>query len=200
MLRTGRKRNAGQRSSRLLLNRQRANSLLKDVKVFETMRSQHFFQIIAGGALLLLGIVFSDIPTMIMSQGWPATEGKIDKSRIVGTGIRGWDGEVFVETKAYVSYRYIVNGTSYTSSVVNSIKSPFSLYPRSYATRYPAGKDVTVYYNPKDPSEAVLEPGFIDPFKAFDVFSYLFFGAGIYSIYRGISSMQRKHVRAMMNS
>jgi hypothetical protein len=66
------------------------------------------------------------------------------------------------------------------------------LYPRSYASKYPVGKDVTVYYNPKDPSEAVLEPGFVDTFKAFDVFSYIFFGVGIYYIYRGISSIQRK--------
>jgi hypothetical protein len=127
---------------------------------------------------------------MIRSKRWPAIEGTIVKSRLVGTAVRGWDGDYFVETNVNINYRYSVNGSVYFSSRVNSIKSPFNEYPRNYADRYPLGKDVIVYYNPKNPSDAVLEPGFVISLKAFDIFSYLLFGLGFSYAYRGISRIR----------
>jgi hypothetical protein len=162
------------------------------LKVFDNLRAHPFLHFVAGAAFLLLGIAISDIPTMIESAQWPTTEGTIVKSRLVGTSVRGWDGDYFTETNAHIQYQYRVNGISYSSSAVNSIKSPFPLYSSSYVSRYPLGEDVIVYYNPKNPSEAVLEPGVLDIFKAFDIFSYLLFGAGIYYIYLGISRNQKE--------
>jgi hypothetical protein len=143
--------------------------------------------VVAGSALLILAIFLSDIPTMIMSRGWPTTGGIIVTSRLVGTSVREWSGNYYKEEHAYIRYRYAVDGTAYSSSAVNSINLPFSWYPRRYASRYPVGTQVSVYFNQKDPVKAVLEPGFVDVWKAFDVFSYLCFAAGIYFIFRGVS-------------
>lgn len=60
------------------------------------------------------------------------------------------------------------------------------MYPPSYANRYPAGKVATVFYNPKDPSEAVLEPGFVDTLRTFDVISFSPLVSGIYFVLLGI--------------
>ena len=71
-------------------------------------------------------------------------------------------------------------------------------YPASVASRYPVGKDVVVYYNPKDPADAVLEPGYVGLFKPFDVFSYLIFGVGLYFIYLGILEIKKSRDKKQM--
>ena len=159
----------------------------KEPNVFPNLRGNPFLRLVVGGAIFVLGIFFSDIPTMIMSKEWPATEGNIVTCRLVGTSVREWTGDLYTETNVFIRYEYVVNGISYSSSAVNSINSPFFLYPPSYASRYPVGEHVRVYYNPKDPSEAVLEPGFVDILKAFDIISILFLCVGIYFIFHGIS-------------
>jgi hypothetical protein len=158
----------------------------KEMIVSGNVRGRKFLRLIVGAALFFLGILLTDIPTMIISQGWPTTEGNIRVCRLVGTSFKEYDGDIHTETKVYISYQYTVNGIPYSSSRVNSIKSPFSMYPPSYASRYPAGKDVTVFYNPKDPSEAVLEPGFVDTLKTFDVISLSILVTGIYFVLLGI--------------
>jgi hypothetical protein len=163
----------------------------KILKDFENLTGHPYMRLVAGGAIFVLGIGISDIPTMIMSRGWPATGGKIITCRLVGTAVREWSGNYYIETNVFIKYQYLANGILYSSSAVNSISSPFSLYQASYASRYPVGKHVIVYYNPKNPSKAVLEPGFVNIFKAFDVFSDLLFGLGIYFIFLGITTKKK---------
>jgi hypothetical protein len=159
------------------------------LSLFEFIRSKPLLSLIIGGVMFVIGILFSDIPRMIVSQGWPTTDGTIISNRLMGHKFKQYVGEDYSHFDVYIRYQYSVNGISHSSLSVNSIDSPF--YPASIASRYPVGKDVIVYYNPKDPSEAVLEPGFVDIFKAFDVFSELFFGAGIYFIFIGISRIKK---------
>jgi hypothetical protein len=42
---------------------------------------------------------------------------------------------------------------------VGGNRSPFKDTVKAAAERYPVGRTVKVYYNPSNPSEAVLEPG-----------------------------------------
>jgi len=68
--------------------------------------------------------------------------------------------------KAEIVYEYVVNGRQYQSDNWRLGTKRFRLsYPtvaQRAVARYPEGKSVTVFYNPGDPCDALLEPGTID--------------------------------------
>ena len=48
-----------------------------------------------------------------------------------------------------------------------------------------------MHYSPNDPSEAVLEPGIVLSFQAFDIDPYILVGAGMYLIVLGILGLNK---------
>jgi len=59
-----------------------------------------------------------------------------------------------------IEYDFTVDGKSYRSDEV-TFNHNYSLdeeFAQSYISKYPVGKQVTVYYDPHDPSFSVLEP------------------------------------------
>lgn len=85
------------------------------------------------------------------TAAWPSTPGVITEMRITET--RGNDGGR--ETTAVVKYSYAVNGKTYQG---DRVKVEMATNPTD-AQRYPKGTQVTVFYNPKQPGDAVLEQG-----------------------------------------
>jgi hypothetical protein len=62
--------------------------------------------------------------------------------------------------KADVAYRYKVRGRDYSSGVITLADISSSAgRAQGIVRRYPDGAPVTVYYNPVDPSDALLERG-----------------------------------------
>lgn len=91
------------------------------------------------------------------SQKWPTTEGVVTASKVAEMPrIR-----YVPPYQARVSYRYSVGKRRYISTALNFDGGGY--FSRSEAQRvvdrYPVGKQITVYYNPGDPTVAVLEPG-----------------------------------------
>jgi hypothetical protein len=91
------------------------------------------------------------------SPSWPTTTGVIEESRVIrmsnGDGVR-------------VVYSYSVDDVRYSSSNISykrleGARGEWLLpdTPRGIVSRYPVGKEVSVYYHPRDPRSAVLEPG-----------------------------------------
>ena len=88
---------------------------------------------------------------------WPSTQGVIQTATIrIDRTPRG-----DIQTPV-IFYSYQVNGRPYGSDRVSfHFGNVIALTPNaaSVVATYPEGAGVTVYYNPHDPSEAVLEPG-----------------------------------------
>ena len=63
------------------------------------------------------------------------------------------------ETK--LKYRYRVNSKKYHSDVISafSVLGISGTIPSQLLKKYPKGKSVKVYYSPKTPEKACLEPG-----------------------------------------
>ncbi len=91
------------------------------------------------------------------SQSWMPTTGKVLKSRVEVSG-----GD-YTHVKPRVIYEYDVNGQTYQNDIIKASDRILVIQTRgsreAYDTvdRYPEGAVVTVYYNPQNPSQAVLE-------------------------------------------
>ena len=109
---------------------------------------------------LSIGVIFIVIGAYLFLQDWETlswkeTEGVVNESRVLHLGVRRY--------VASVEYRYVVDGEMMQGTVVESgpdIPTYSSAAPpRRVVARYPVGKKVIVYFDPQDPSKAILEPG-----------------------------------------
>ena len=120
------------------------------------------------GAALACGYACIQVARALLASRWPTVEGEIAGTRLV----RRYDGDAQSADYDYVAYRYQVNGQPYRNdrvrfgpqvtpqSVVPAL-DPEPNSPRdtaALAARYPRGKPVRVYYNPRRPEESVLYP------------------------------------------
>jgi hypothetical protein len=95
------------------------------------------------------------------TRGWPAVAGRITYSgvsRELTTDGEGGGHELFAPQ---VRYTYPVDGEIRTGETIHVNREPFASRGRAerLARRYPEGAEVRVFYDPADPSRAVLEPG-----------------------------------------
>ena len=150
--------------------------------------------LIFGVLVIMIGLLLSDLPKMLESLGWPTTGGTILSHKLSRVKFKEFNGDFYTITVVYIRYGYAVNGISRESSALNSLSINSIVipsYPPSYANRYPVGKNVLVYYNPKNPAEAVLEPGLVDISKAFGGYSSLFLVVGVFFVIIGIWDIRK---------
>lgn len=112
------------------------------------------------GIFICIGIVFILMGSYSFVRDWKTmrwaeAEGVVMKSSVLHLGVR-----IYV---ASVEYEYFVNDRKMLGKVVESGPDiptySSATIPRRVINRYPAGKKVIVYFDPLDPSQAVLEPG-----------------------------------------
>lgn len=81
---------------------------------------------------------------------WPKTEGVITQS------FMNWDRNR--HHYADITYEFIVNGEKIRGFQISS--KDFNKSSEELLREYPKGKKVTVYYDPDDPVNSYLEPGY----------------------------------------
>jgi len=124
----------------------------------------------AGAITLYLGI--QSFNKARASTNWPEAEGKIISSSVEShtsekTGSsrdrsRSRGGTTTTTTyKAEVFYEYTVDGKTYNGNRVayGNVSTSSPSRARRIVDRYPEGKEISVYYQPDDPEECLLEPG-----------------------------------------
>jgi Protein of unknown function (DUF3592) len=91
---------------------------------------------------------------------WPQTEGTISHSAVLLQMQQAASSTNAATYKADVTYRYKVQGRDYSSERISlSDFSSSGGRAQGIVDRYADGATVAVYYNPANPSEAVLERG-----------------------------------------
>ncbi len=98
------------------------------------------------------------LTSQFRSASYPQTTGRIQHSqlRFEQGGRRS-----FSSYEVEVAYTYEVDGQAYQGKKYRftSTISQREEGPKRIVSELPAGKEVAVYYNPRDPAEAVLAPG-----------------------------------------
>ena len=148
---------------------------------------------------LAVGIVialfsYSSYRASVASESWPTATGRIVRSEIekqTRTSGEGADKKNTLKEYPKVSYQYQLEGKTYTSDNISFVSTG---HARQVVSRYPAGKSVSVSYNPDNPEQAVLIPGR----KKFDYVPYFFSG---FFVFFGVAlfSHWRKKTRVLLS-
>lgn len=116
------------------------------------IRSLFFFYLAFDGivfALMLYQVFASSV-----TRSWPTTTG-----RVLASKVSQKNNDVKYGPTPDVTYAYEIDGKKYKGKTIlrGGISSRGRKYSQEVVARYPKGAEVTVYYNPQNPSEACLE-------------------------------------------
>ena len=119
-----------------------------------------------GLLVTVIGIGFIIWGGMVVMEArsatnWPETQGTITSSRVIHTTSTSQTNKSKWYYRAEIKYGYEVDGLEYVSDRLDfgtyKHKYKSEVYPTGTKNRYPVGKSVTVYYDPIDPEQAVLD-------------------------------------------
>ena len=114
------------------------------------------------------------------SLSWPSAEGVISHSAMLLQMQQTSSSTNAATYKADVAYRYKVRGRDYSSGRITLLDfSSTAGRAQSIVNRYADGAPVTVYYNPVDPSDAVLERGGTSGIGVLYIIGAIFAAAGV---------------------
>jgi hypothetical protein len=104
----------------------------------------------------LLGLISYLTFRVRKAAHWPEGSARIIQSELVSQPAREQGQTAQATDAVLVAYEFNVDGTNYRNERVSiGLGTPIS--PRQTLDRYPLGAQVAVYYDPKNPQDAVLE-------------------------------------------
>ncbi len=108
----------------------------------------------AGWGLTLIARAYA-------SNSWVSTQGQIIRSNVITHRARGGPNNNAPSFSADVAYRYSVAGVVHTSDRIKFGMGSTSARSNAefWVNRYRAGTTTTVYHDPDNPAQAVLERG-----------------------------------------
>jgi len=104
---------------------------------------------------IFLGIIFSTGRKVAQASRWPSTAGTVMMSMIQwrASGNSSTSGANY----PVVMYSYQAMGQAYQGNKIAPGPEVGGMGAQKVVARYPMGTQVMVYYNPQNPSEALLE-------------------------------------------
>jgi len=114
------------------------------------------------------------------AKGWPVTGGRVLHSSVQASHRRDSKGRTSLVYEPAVVYEYLVDGQHFQSQRLsfNAVfGSSLPALAQRVVARFPPGSAVPVFYNPSNPSEAILE------------YSYSSFNAVLLVILLGVEVM-----------
>jgi hypothetical protein len=121
-----------------------------------------FVPAILAVVCLVIGLPFfffgrAELPKSRAAETWIETEGTMISSRVVESSYRDPDTGQWEYTESpELSFKYTAEGRTYEGYKLTPVNSSGGAPAKDIVDRYPAGAQVTVYYDPEDPSDAAL--------------------------------------------
>ena len=141
---------------------QQTKTTLKQYRIISAFM---IFIILAGCALFTFGVFF--VIEASASRDWPSVQGEVESVYVRRTRDNRSSTQGSYSYHFEVTYNYLVNDITYISDRYSlgdgsTASSRYSTDDEARADAretYPTGSEITVYYDPADPSSAVLNPG-----------------------------------------
>ena len=156
---------------------------MKIKKVKSTSEEYDFiFLLIIGLSILFL--IYHKYEKDTQSNNWPTINGIITISTIETKYIESENG---TKIKQYprIEYDYFVNSEKFHGTIYGNIKG----HVYDIVGRHSIGEEVKVYYNPHNPKESLLNPGFnFGPYIFFIFIGLLVVFLGIVRLYLKIKT------------
>jgi len=116
-----------------------------------------FFTIVwCSASFFATVIIGSDMIADIGTRNWEPADGIVENS-YVSTSTGGEGGTTYC---LHVDYRYTVDGRTYSGDRISySADNSCNSWSANSDEDYPEGKEITVYYDPSNPSESVILSG-----------------------------------------
>ncbi len=137
--------------------------------------------ILIGAAVFIGMLAFAVIYKLVevsAARRWPATTGKILSSGIAARRKPSSPHGNDVANYPEVIYEYRVGGRRYRGERLSIGETAGNFGVEETLARYPAGATVTVYYNPANPAEAVLERDLPPQFARGITYAFMIFLGG----------------------
>jgi len=142
-------------------------------------RLMGFALVAAIGVFLTLNMMSAWYLSLV-STHWPTTEGRVLNSQVTSgtTTIGDW-------WAPSVKYEYRVGSNSFQAANIRFYQPLLRDPAAADAIRapYPAGKLVSVSYDPNDPNRSVLEPGFRQPIWKPTLAALMFWSMAAFLLY-----------------
>lgn len=119
-----------------------------------------FILVFLGGGGYMIYRSVQDRKKARASLTWPSTQGRVIESRVIESRSTDSDGDTSTTYRPYIKYEYQVVGSVFTSdklAVGPAVSTSNYRKSEEKVRQMPIGAAVTVYYNPDDPTDAVLE-------------------------------------------
>ena len=119
-----------------------------------------FILVFGLGGIYLIYLGIKNMRKAQASQNWPSTTGQVTGVDVGQSQSTDSDGDSHTSYYPIVRYTYAVSGQTFAGDkLAFGPRSTSNRYAKAQATasRYAVGAPVTVYYNPEDPQDAVLE-------------------------------------------
>lgn len=142
-------------------------SILKNQIVGDNEKKKKVRQKIGLGIFVLAGIILCVFGVYYLkksfdSLSWDNVDGKIISSQIIKSETHVGRGSGSIYYSLNITYEYIVSGSRYAGDRIRIVNFDTGIknYLQNIQSRFCTGITTKVFYDPKNPQNSVLEPGF----------------------------------------
>jgi hypothetical protein len=133
------------------------------------MEFSFYFLLCVAGILALFGLFITIMGVLSIVKGsqarqWPSTPGRIIRTEVVERREERHTSDgpsrTYISYQPVVEYEYTLQGQRYTGSKLSMIERSYTqAKAQKVLEKYPVGATVTVYRDPQNPGETLLETG-----------------------------------------
>jgi Protein of unknown function (DUF3592) len=134
-----------------------------------------------------LYFTFVVAPKALNANDWPSTQGEVTQSELIERKRLNKNSDIVTVYSAKIQYQYVVNDKTYSGTQLRWADRNQNRIELQMVKEYPTAAITTVFYNPQNPEEAVLQKGLSLAHILIGFFLLLSISSMAWALYRNAS-------------